>query len=268
MDWLILPQINLKQLDRKIRVGAVSYLNTLPLVYGLKKEKIQQAIDLSFHYPSNVARELLENRVDVGLVPVAVIPELKEAHIISQYCIGASGPVASVCIFSEVPLHELTHIYLDYQSKTSVNLARVLLREYWKHEVKFLKAEDGFIEKIGGTTGAVIIGDRALRQVKISAFKYDLAEAWQKHTGLPFVFAAWVANITLPADFIALFDAANGEGFNHLDEIIRETDFPGYDLMKYYTSDIDYRLDDQKLAAIHLFHEKLRLLPFTEEAIS
>ena len=238
----------------------MSYLNALPLVYGLKKKVNELHMDLTFDYPSNVAKSLIENNIDVGLVPVAIIPQLKESHIISRYCIGASGKVASVCIFSELPLDQLTHIYLDYQSKTSVNLARILLKEYWKKEVQLLPAEEGFIEKIGGTVGGVVIGDRALKQSGISAYKYDLAEAWMAHTGLPFVFAAWVANKKLPNDFLIAFDEATGTGLNHLDEIIEKEKVSYYNLAKYYTMDVDYYLDDEKQKAIVLFHEKLSLL--------
>ena len=250
-------QINLKELDRKIRIGAVSYLNTLPLVYGLQKGEISSLMELSFDYPARVAQALLEDSVDVGLIPVAMMPKIKDAHIISDYCIAASGPVASVCIFAEMPLEELTHIYLDYQSRTSVNLARILLKEYWKLEVAFLPAENNFIDKIGGTTGAVIIGDRALKQLSVSKFSYDLAEAWIEHTGLPFVFAAWVANKALPQNFIDAFNNATGEGLEHLDEIVRGLNVPYYDLKKYYSEDVDYKLDESKLKAIKLFHEKL-----------
>ncbi len=235
----------------------MSYLNTLPLVYGLKKGEISSLMELSFDYPAKVAQALLEDSVDVGLIPVAMIPKIKDAHIISDYCIAASGPVASVCIFAERPLEELTHIYLDYQSRTSVNLARILLKEYWKHDVAFLPAENNFIDNIAGTTGAVIIGDRALKQLLVSKFSYDLAEAWIQHTGLPFVFAAWVANKVLPRNFVDAFNKATGEGLDHLDEIVRGVDVPYYDLKKYYSEDVDYKLDDRKLKAINLFHEKL-----------
>ena len=113
-----------------MRVGAVSYLNTKPLLYGLQHHAISESIELIEDYPANLARALEENTIDIGLVPVAVIPKLPEAHIISNYCIGATGPVASVSIFSQVPMESITSVYLDYQSKTSVNLARILLKNY------------------------------------------------------------------------------------------------------------------------------------------
>ena len=82
----------------------MSYLNTKPLVYGLEKGLMKDAIELVYDYPSRVAAMLMNDEIDVGLVPVAIIPKLKQAHIITDYCIGSEGEVASVCIFSELPL--------------------------------------------------------------------------------------------------------------------------------------------------------------------
>ena len=239
---------NLLQLNKKIRVGAVSYLNTKPLLYGLQYHAVSESIQLIEDYPSNLARALQDNTIDIGLVPVAVIPSLPEAHIISDYCIGATGPVASVCIFSKVPMEQIQSLYLDYQSKTSVNLARVLLKNYWKKEVQFLEAPTNFIGLIDGTVAAVIIGDRALDQYDSYPFKYDLAEAWIGYTGKPFVFATWVSNKQLDADFIALFNEANELGLANIDKVIEQfsIDNNSYDLHTYFTKNISYTLDAAK----------------------
>jgi len=122
----------LTELDKRIRVGAVSYLNTRPLLYGLKRSGLMDKIDLVEEYPSRIATMLVNDEIDVGLVPVVVIPLLKEAHIITDYCIGADGEVASVAVFSEVPLEQVRTVLLDYQSRTSVSLAKLLLKEYWQ----------------------------------------------------------------------------------------------------------------------------------------
>ena len=93
---------------------------------------MQDEIELNFEYPSKVAAQLLNDEIDIGLVPIAVIPSLKTPHIISDYCIGTEGEVASVCLFSEVPIDQITSICLDYQSRTSVVLLKILLKKYWK----------------------------------------------------------------------------------------------------------------------------------------
>jgi chorismate dehydratase len=132
----------------KIRVGAVSYLNTKPLLFGIHRSPIFEKIELITDYPAKIAESLLDGSIDIGLVPVAIIPKLQEFHIISDYCIGAEGPVASVALFSEQPLEKINRVLLDYQSQTSVYLARILLKHYWKKDVEFLDASEGYQELI------------------------------------------------------------------------------------------------------------------------
>lgn len=231
-----------------MRVGAVSYLNTKPLLYGLQHHAISESIELIEDYPANLARALEENTIDIGLVPVAVIPKLPEAHIISNYCIGAASPVASVCIFSQVPMESITSVYLDYQSKTSVNLARILLKNYWKQDVLLLEAPSNFMDLIDGSTAAVIIGDRALEKYNSYAYRYDLAEAWINYTGKPFVFATWVANKPIDEVFIANFNEANGIGLKNIDTVVEQLSHKNnsYDLHTYFTKNISYTLDAAK----------------------
>ena len=251
---------NLNELNKRIRVGAVSYLNTRPLLYGLKRSGLMARIDLVEEYPARIANMLLNDEVDVGLVPVAIIPLLKEAHIITDYCIGTEGEVSSVALFSEVPVEQVTKVLLDYQSKTSVNLAKILLKEYWQKEVIFEDAREDFRANITGTTAGIVIGDRALEQRKISSCIYDLGAAWKAYTGLPFVFAAWIANKPLGEDFEDAFNRANGYGVAHIDEVVAEIEYPVYDLTKYYTQNISYRLDEKKRKGLELFLEKLQKL--------
>ena len=118
-------------LGKKIRVGIVNFLNTKPLLYGLERSPICDQIELKGDYPSKVAQLLLDNEIDLGLVPVAVLPLLPEYHIVGDYCIGTEGEIASVALFSDVPMHEIKKVYLDYQSMTSVALLKYLMKEYW-----------------------------------------------------------------------------------------------------------------------------------------
>lgn len=109
-------------------------------------------IELVKTYPAVIAQDLIDGKIDMGLVPVAVIPLLKEAHLVSKYCIGAESAVASVCIFSDVPMDQIDKVYLDYQSRTSVQLAKILLQHFWKKEVEFIKADENYINQISGKT--------------------------------------------------------------------------------------------------------------------
>lgn len=239
---------------RKIKLGAVSYLNTKPLLYGIKHHPVFQQIELIEDYPSHIAQLLIDGKIDLGLIPVAVIPRLEEYHILTDYCIGANGEVASVCIFSQVPMHEIERVFLDYQSKTSVNLAKILLNDYWKKNVEFIDATgEDFRDQIKDTTAGVIIGDRALKQRQTSKYIYDLGEAWKNYTGLPFVFAGWISNKKLPRDFVDAFNEANAMGLQHLDDVIKENISSYFNLKEYYTNYISYQLNDEKKKGLELF---------------
>ncbi len=241
-------------MDRKIRIGAVSYLNTKPLIYGLEKSPIKDDIDLVVDYPSHIASMLSEDRIDIGLVPVAVIPGLSEAHIVTDYCIACDGPVDSVAIFSDMPMADVKTVLLDYQSRTSVMLARLLMANYWKKEVvwKDTRGEE-YRHEIRGDVAGLVIGDRALRQKNDSAYMYDLGTAWKALTGLPFVFATWVSNKALPASFLKAFNEANGLGLSDLDTIVAREKDPPADLKAYYTGNIKYLLDAEKREGLTYF---------------
>jgi chorismate dehydratase len=240
-------------LDRKIRVGAVSYLNTKPLIYGFEQGMMKDEVELIFDYPAKIAAALLNDEIDIGLVPVAVIPEMKKYYIIGEYCIGSEGEVASVCLFSEVPLNEIETVLLDYQSRTSVKLAQVLMKEYWKINPRIIKATDDFRSEIKNKTAAIVIGDRALEQRKISAYSYDLGLAWKEYTGLPFVFAAWVSNKPLNEAFIKAFDEANAVGLKNISEVVKANPYTVFDLKSYYTQFISYQLTDDKKTGLQEF---------------
>ncbi|HEV2830776.1 MAG TPA: menaquinone biosynthesis protein [Hanamia sp.] len=237
----------------KIKVGAVSYLNTKPLIYGFEKGMMKDEVELLIEYPSRIAAMLLENEIDVGLVPVAIIPEMKEHYIISDYCIGSEGEVASVCLFSEVPLNRIEKILLDYQSRSSVALLKLLISEQWKMDVIFEETSGDYQSKISGTTAGLVIGDRALRQRKISPYIYDLGLEWKQFTGLPFVFAAWISNKKLDKNFVHSFNEANVFGLRNLEDVIDDYKGVPFDLKKYYTQHIKFELDDNKRRALELF---------------
>ena len=214
-------------------------------------------IELTETFPSEIARQLMSDEIDIGLVPVAVLPEMKAYYIISDYCIGATGKVASVCLFSDCPLPEIEKVYLDYQSRTSVALAKILIEKYWKISPELIEATPGYIKNIAGTTAGIVIGDRALEQRKKSAYIHDLAESWIAMTGLPFVFAAWVSNKKLPEIFIRIFNEANKKGLENLPAVIAQNPFPVYDLNTYYTQNISYVLDEEKKKGLGKFLEML-----------
>ena len=235
----------------------MSYLNTKPLLYGIENSPIIDEITLITEYPSRIADKLLADEIDIGLVPVAIIPQMKEFHMNTQFCIGCNGPVASVCLFSEVPIGEVKKVIMDYQSRTSVALAKILLKEYWNLQPVFEQAGPDFLDQISGNTAAVVIGDRALRQRFVSTHFYDLGEAWKQMTGLPFVFAAWVSNKSLDPSWIKRFDQANAFGIQHISKVIEKIENPVFDLHEYYSRYLSYELDEEKKKGLNLFLQLL-----------
>lgn len=235
----------------------MSYLNTKPLIYGFEQGMMKDSVELTFDYPAKIAAALLNDEIDIGLIPVAVIPEMKEYHIIGNHCISSENEVASVCLFSEVLLNDIETVLLDYQSRTSVKLAQILMKEYWKISPVIKNGDEDFRTAIKGKTAAVVIGDRALEQRKISTYQYDLGSAWKEYTNLPFVFAAWVSNKELPESFIKAFDNVNAFGLDNLQKVIAQNPYEAYDLLTYYTNNIKFTLRDDKRKAINLFLDKL-----------
>jgi chorismate dehydratase len=217
-------------------------------------------MELVLNYPSELAKSLQDGSIDVALLPVAAMHGIPGAHIISDYGIASDGVVASVAIFSQVPMEQIQTVYLDYQSRTSVRLAQLLLKLHWKQDVLFKPAPKNYIEHITGTTAGVIIGDRALMQLPNFQYIYDLATGWKSFTGLDFIFAAWVANKELPKEFMAAFNEANAEGLQHIEEVAAANAIPYYSLQKYYTENIKFYLDEEKRKGLTKFLELIKTL--------
>jgi chorismate dehydratase len=248
---------------KKIRVGIVNYLNTRPLLLGLESAPFNNKIELTGDYPALVAKKLRNNEIEVGLIPVAALKTLEQYYIVGSHCISTEKESASVALFSQVPINKIERVYLDYQSRTSAVLIQVLFKKYWKKEVVFENAtSESYIGSIEGTTAGLIIGDRALRSRARFEFIYDLGEAWINLTGKPFVFAVWASTQQLDDEFIHEFDEANGLGLDHLEEVLSAVPYQvGYDLRHYYTSNMNYKLTDEKRQSINLFLEELSQLP-------
>ncbi len=243
-----------------MKVGIVNYKNTKPLLLGLEELAANGTIVLEKNYPAAIAQQLMDDALDLALLPIAEIPKLQEYYILGNHCISSYATVASVSLFSQVPLAEITTILLDFQSRTSVKLVQILCKEVWHISPIFEIATANFIEKVKGTTAAVIIGDRAFEQKNNFAFEWDLAAEWFAYTKLPFVFALWVSKRKLDAQFEAAFEMANAKGLLQLSAIAAEQNYAAYDLGYYYTKNICYIMDIDRKKSMQLFLEKIQLL--------
>lgn len=242
------------------KISAVSYLNTKPFLFGIENSGIKSQCTIELDNPAVCAEKLLNGQVDIGLVPVAIIPKLKYSEIITDYCIGAEGKVASVMLYSEVPLEEIKTIMLDYQSRTSVALTKILAKKYWKINPKWENSKEGFEKEIKKETAGVVIGDRTFNVENKFPYQYDLAEEWKKFTGLPFVFACWVANKPIDNGFKENLNDALKHGVENINLIVQglQAIHGNINVKEYLIDNLSFELTEKKKEGLNLF---LKYLP-------
>lgn len=243
-----------------LHISVVSYLNSKPFLFGLRNTIFKSDVIIEEDIPSVCAEKLLLHKADIGLVPVTVLPVLKNYKIISDYCIGSRGSVDSVLLLSDVPLNEIKNILLDYQSRTSVMLTKVLAKEFWHITPEWAETTVNYEKTIAGDVAGVVIGDRAMAMKKSFNFVYDLSEEWHKFTGLPFVFACWVSIKKLSPDFIFEFNSALKFGLDSIAQVSQDEsslNLSPHEITHYLTKKIDFHFDDEKRKALQLFQDKV-----------
>ncbi len=255
-----------------IRLGAVSYLNTRPLVHGLDARP--DRFSLRFDVPARCAELLHANDVDLGLIPSIEYPG-HDYRIVPGVSIASDGPVASVAIFSKVPTEHIQSIALDTSSRTSVALLRVLCTKWFEIEPRLVSMPPDFRRMLAQCDAALVIGDNALfaDHEALGLEKVDLGEQWIGMTGLPFVYAFWAGRpgIAKPSDVAAL-QAARDTGLMATTAIGREL-FPESpenaaraDL--YLRENVKYALGEPEIAGLRRFYElaaDVGALPAAEE---
>jgi chorismate dehydratase len=245
----------------KFKISAVSYTNTKPFIYGIQHTDFIDKIDLSLDNPTDCAQKLIDDVVDIGLIPVAATLSLPYWEIVASYCIGAVGAVNSVFVFSNCDIKDVKKLQMDPQSRSSNNLARVLLKNYWKLSPELIIGADDYAESTDPGTAFVQIGDRTFGKTGNYKYVYDLAEEWQKFTGLPFCFAAWIANKPIPQEFVDEFNKALKFGLDHRAELFKELPkIANFDVEDYLMHKIDFELTDDKKKALYLFLEYVKAL--------
>ncbi|MCX6335230.1 MAG: menaquinone biosynthesis protein [Bacteroidia bacterium] len=247
-------------LSPKVRISAVRYANTYPFMYGLTETGFDKKVILSTDHPADCARKLINNEVDIGLIPVAALPMVKNYHIITDYCLGAYGKVRTVMLLGNSPLEKVRKINLDYRSRSSVSLARILAKNAWKKEFIWNDTDEAFdFIHIPDDEAVVRIGDQCFETEDRYKFKIDLAEEWFKFTGLPFAFACWTANRKLEKEFIKEFNEALKFGVSNIHAVVEKYGktgvIRGEDLRIYLTENMNFDLNDDKRKAIKLFLE-------------
>ncbi len=266
---------------RPISIAAVSYLNTIPFLYGIRHAADLRA-ELLLSPPSGCAEAFNSRKADIALIPVGGLAEIaeKDFDIITTWCLGADGPVRTVVMVSDSPIKEIKRVWLDSHSMTSVLLAKYLAAKYWNIAPEWKDLADySVLEKPAQGDAFVLIGDKVFENEGRFKNTWDLAEEWRKHERLPFVFAVWVARKSVPEETLAALEDALTLGIERIYESILESDYAGrnaagelaeagypnaaleadrglcsidiaYD---YLTRNIDYIFDGQKRKALERF---------------
>jgi chorismate dehydratase len=242
-----------------IRLGAVSYLNTKPLVYGLDERP--DLFSLRFDVPAQCAALLHQHRIDVGLIPA--IEYLRgEYRIVPDVAIVSDGPVASVAVFSRVPTADITTLALDTSSRTSVALTHILCARRWDIRPRFIPAEPDVRAMLSRAEAALIIGDLALDidAEALGVQKIDLGSEWKALTGLPFVYAMWSGRDgACGSEHVAALNVARDRGAASL-QAIAQVEAPAdparqQRVIRYLGDNLSYRMDERELAGLRRFHE-------------
>ena len=237
------------------RIAAVSYLNTIPFIYGIQHEGNLRA-ELLLAPPAGCYQDYIDGKADIALMPSAMVPTLKSTNIITDYCIGSSGKVRTVELFSNVPIGQIKRVFLDAHSRTSVQLVGYLAAKHWHISPEWYELHDyqqvAFAEP---TDAFLLIGDKVFDHEELFQYNYDLSEEWNKATGMPFAFAVWVARKGTPYEHIDALQHALTYGVESVWEAIVENGFDQkhYNAYDYLTQNIDFVFNAEKHSALQKF---------------
>ena len=273
----------------KLRISVVEYLNTAPLVWGFVDGPLQGKYDLSFTVPSQCAEALRRGDADVAIIPAIEYQRIENIVALPGMSVAAKGEVRSILVVAKKPIDMAKKIALDSSSRSSAALVRLLAKDLWNIQPEFVEASPDPSEMLKQADAALVIGDPALRvALKMDAlagrapsgeqccqgdpddmpvpgfetlFVYDVAYQWEEMTGKPCVLAIWAGRRdAVTAEVLADFQASKQYGLERAREIAEaasiKLDLPPKALYRYLTENINFDLDEENLAGLHLFFER------------
>ena len=258
-------------MSRPVRIGAVHYLNSKPLVYRL--EELARRAELRLDVPSRLADDLAAGELDVALIPSIEYFRGRDYAIVPGIAIAAYGPVLSVKLYSRVPVERVRTVALDEGSRTSVALTKILLDRWHRLRPETRPLPLGMPAEETDADAVLVIGDRAIRPLELGQVEtFDLGEAWLKETGLPFVFAMWVAR--RDADLSEVSRAlrqAKQQGTRNV-QAIAEREGPPLGLtvpetVRYLTEYIRFDFGPREVEGLKLFYDSAAKLGLAPEGI-
>lgn len=243
----------------KIRIGAVTYLNARPLVFSLASFAPQAEIVVDL--PSRLADALAAGQLDVAMIPSIEYARRPGYSIISDACIACDGAVRSVKLYSRVPLERMRTLALDEGSRTSAALVRILLMDRFGISPDTWQLPIGALAEDVSSDAVMLIGDRGMLPTGSHfEFEWDLGEEWSRWTGLPFVFAMWIARPGIDLSGIAeALAAARDDGVARLGEIARLSapviGIPEADCLVYLRDHLEFHLGQRQRQGVEHYFE-------------
>ena len=247
-----------------MRISAISYLNTAPLMWDFEHEPAIPDFEISYTVPSQCAAELAAGTADIGIIPAAAYATIPNLMIVPGVAIASKQPVRSILLVSRMPMDEIKTIALDNSSLTSVALTRVLFEKFWGGQRRFTSSAPQLESMLAGNDAALLIGDPALQVDRAKYRTWDLAEERIRFTGKPFVFAFWAvrqdALSRSSLDLCAVFNKSRDHGLeaNNLAQIAHAwssklgiAEAAAHD---YLTRSIHFHLDEDCLDGLRLFY--------------
>ncbi len=237
------------------RIAAVSYLNTIPFIYGIEHEGNLRA-ELLLAPPATCYENYVSGKADIALMPSAMVPTLRSTEIITDYCIGATQSVRTVAVMSNSPIEKVRRIFLDVHSRTSRQLVGYLAANLWHITPEWYDLSDYTQVAYAEPTDAfLLIGDKVFDHEGLFAYTYDLADEWRRATHLPFAFAVWVARKGTSYEVIDALERAFTFGVESVWEAIVEYGYADkpYNAYEYLTRNIDFVFNAEKHAALQKF---------------
>jgi chorismate dehydratase len=251
---------------RRLRISAISYLNTAPLMWDFEHGEAGREFDISYTLPSACARALAEGAADIGIIPAAAYAEIPGLQILPEIAIASRREVRSILLVSKVPLEKVRTVALDTSSMTSVALTKILFEKWLGGGRTFTSMAPDLDRMLAAHDAGLLIGDPALKIDRKRYHTLDLAEEWIRHTGKPFVFAFWAVRrdalreVAPALDLPAVFQNSRDHGLepSSINEIAREwaprLDIGEADVRSYLTQNIHYHLDAGCLEGLRLFY--------------
>lgn len=245
----------------KLRVGIVNYLNSKPLAWGFMKGHHADLFAPSYHPPALVAKLLGQGNLDVGLIPSIEVQRIPRLRVLPDLCVAAKHEVKSVILISRVPLEEVKRVALDENSRTSIALLRIVLRQKYGVSPQYIHERPDPERMLAEADAALLIGDPALHVDRSRYLVTDLAAEWSELTGLPFVFAVWAARpeVDLP-DLPFYFKSSLRYGLSSVDTLVREAaaalSLDTADVRSYLTDNLSYFLREDEIAGLEEFYRR------------